>query len=214
MTKYPVVGDVKTRLGKKIGQREAADLYKCFLLDIVEKVKALDTPFFIYYTPLGKEADFKTLLGKDFEFLPQTGSNLGERLYNGFKKSAERGYSSALALASDIPDLPLSILKDAVYKLETNEAILGPSPDGGYYLIGLQAQVVSTQLFQDINWSTETVYDETVEIIHKLNLTYSPLEKWDDVDEVSDLTRLAESIDPDFRNTRTWRFLKTLTHTS
>lgn len=210
MAKYPIVGNVKTRLGEAIGYKEATELYLCFLKDIVEKVTQLGTPFFIYHTPSGMGEEFKKLLGEEKLYVPQKGVDLGERLHNGFKESLKLGYSGAIALASDIPDLPQTLLRNAVNGMESNESVLGPSPDGGYYLIGLQNHAVSSRIFRGINWSTESVYSETVEVIRTENLSFLSLEKWSDVDQVSDLQRLVDSQDTEFHKTRTWSYLKTL----
>lgn len=208
MAKYPVVGDVKTRLGKTMGYEEAADLYICFLKDTVEKVRKLGAPFFVYYTPDGMEEEFKELLGEDLDYLPQVGADLGERLYNGFKASSQMGYPGAVALASDVPDLPVEILRETVGKLREYDCVIGPSPDGGYYLIGLKSQAVTMDIFRGINWSTETVYRETLDVIAKEKLSLHNLEPWDDVDKVADLSRLANSKSNEFQNTHTWRYLK------
>lgn len=209
MTKYPTVGDVKTRLGESMGYDEAAKLYKCFLKDTVEKVKQLGIPFFVYYTPDDMEEKFKQLLGENLEYVPQKGVDLGERLYNGFKTSALMEYPAAIALASDVPDLPVSILRKSVKKLESYESVLGPSSDGGYYLIGLREQAVTWKLFHGINWSTETVYRETLDAIEKEDISIHYLEPWDDVDKVTDISRLVNSKNTDFQKTQTWRYLKT-----
>jgi rSAM/selenodomain-associated transferase 1 len=208
MAKYPTVGDVKTRLGETMGYEEATRLYICFLKDVVEKVRQLETPYFIYYTPDGLEKEFKQLLGEDHTFVPQKGEDLGVRLFNGFKDSSKMGYPAAIALASDVPDLPVSILGEALDKLKTHDSVLGPSSDGGYYLFGLKAQALSWKLFQGINWSTETVYKETLDVIEKEAVSLHSLEPWDDVDQVRDLSRLANSSDPDFQDTHTWKYLK------
>jgi rSAM/selenodomain-associated transferase 1 len=208
MAKYPTVGDVKTRLGVTMGFEEATRLYICFLRDIVEKVRQLETPFFVYYTPDDLENEFKKLLGEDLIFVPQKGKDLGERLYNGFKSSSMMGYSAAIALASDVPDIPVSILGEAVEKLRLHDSVLGPSSDGGYYLIGLKTQALSWNIFHGINWSTETVLRETLDAIDKEGLSLYSLESWDDVDQVQDLSRLSHSKNPDFQTTYTWKYLK------
>ena len=208
MAKYPIIGDVKTRLGETMGYEEATKLYICFLKDTIAKVRQLAIPFFIYYTPENMEAEFMQLFGEDLDYVPQSGANLGERLYNGFKVSSKIGYAAAIALASDVPDLPASILRVAVEKLSDYDSVLGPSSDGGYYLIGLKNQAVTIKLFQGINWSTETVYKETLDVIKKERITLYPLESWDDVDQITDLSRLYNSLNPDFHLTHTWRYLK------
>jgi hypothetical protein len=208
MAKYPAVGEVKTRMGKSMGYEEAAYLYLCFLRDTVEKVSGLGVPFFIYYTPDDRMKEFQHLLGDDLIYVPQVGADLGERLFNGFKLSSEMGYTSAIALASDAPDLPGSILDEAVTKLDEFDSVIGPSPDGGYYLIGLNGHAASPELFQGIAWSTDTVYAETMARIEEKQISCHSLVPWADVDHVDDLERLLSSMDPGFRRSHTWKYLK------
>ena len=124
MAKHPTVGMVKTRLGKSLGHEKVAHLYLCFLRDTVEKLKCIDVPFFIYYTPDDKGVDFVRLFGDDLVYVPQMGDSLGERLHHGFKVSFERGFSSAIALASDVPDLPESVLGEALEALKDFDSVI------------------------------------------------------------------------------------------
>lgn len=208
MAKYPGVGMVKTRMGESMGLEEAAQLYLCFLRDTVEKVRGLGVPFFIYCTPDFMMEEFQHLLGDDLIYIPQEGGNLGERLFNGFRLSTEMGHPSAIALASDAPDLPKSILHEAVNKLTECDSVIGPSPDGGYYLIGLKDSAASRNLFQGIAWSTETVYAETMARISEEQISCHSLTPWDDVDNVDGLARLLSSMDPNFQGSHTWKSLK------
>jgi hypothetical protein len=207
MAKYPAVGMVKTRLGESIGPENVVHLYLCFLKDTVEKVSRLGVPFFIYYTPDDKKEYFERLFGINPSYLPQMGDDLGERLYNGFKKLFGQGYDSAIALASDIPDLPEAILVESLRKLTEYNSVIGPSLDGGYYLIGLRKDSASKSLFRGIAWSTETVFNETMKKIKKGKISCHVLALWGDVDQITDLERLLSSEDPVFHGSYTWRFL-------
>jgi hypothetical protein len=135
------------------------------------------------------------------------GDDLGEKLYNGFKKLFRRGYNSAIALASDIPDLPEAILDESLKKLTKYNSVIGPSFDGGYYLIGLTKDSASKNLFRGIAWSTETVYNETMKKIKQGKISCHALAPWGDVDQIADLKRLLSSEDPHFHGSYTWRFL-------
>ncbi len=208
MAKYPTVGMIKTRLGESFNPEKVAQLYLCFLKDTVEKVNGLGVPVFIHYTPDDKKEYFERLFGNNLNYLPQMGDDLGERLYNGFKKIFGQGYDSAIALASDIPDLPEAILDESLKKLTEYNSVIGPSFDGGYYLIGLRKDSASKNLFQGIAWSTETVFNETMKKIKQGKISCHALTPWGDVDQVSDLERLLSSEDPVFHGSYTWRFLK------
>lgn len=208
MAKYPTVGMVKTRLGESLDPEKAAHLYLCFLKDTVEKVSRLGVPVFIYYTPEDKKEYFERLFGDNPSYLPQMGDDLGERLYNGFKEICEQGYDSAIALASDSPDLPEAILDESLKKLTQYDSVIGPSFDGGYYLIGLRKDSASKNLFRGIAWSTETVFNETMKKIKQGKISCHALAPWGDVDQMADLNRLLSSEDPVFHKSHTWRFLK------
>ena len=208
MAKYPAVGMVKTRLGESIDPEKVAHLYLCFLKDTVEKVNRLGVPFFIYYTPDDKKEYFERLFGNNPSYLPQMGDDLGERLYNGFKKIFRQGYDSAIALASDTPDLPEAILDESLKKLTEYNSVIGPSFDGGYYLIGLRNDSARKNLFRGIAWSTETVFNETMKKIKQEKISCHALAPWGDVDQIADLERLLSSEDPVFHRSYTWRFLK------
>ena len=208
MARYPNVGSVKTRLGESLGHEEATNLYLCFLKDIIEKVNRLSVPFFIYFTPKNKMEDFELLLGNNLTYVPQIGDDLNQILYNGFRTSLKMGYNSSIALASDIPDLPESILNEAVLKLKTFDSVIGPSIDGGYYLIGLQKNAVRKNLFQGITWSTEKVYAETMNKIKEEKISCYPLTPWGDVDVIDDLERLLSSKDSMFHRSHSWKYLK------
>ena len=189
MAKLPTVSKVKTRLGVSMGHEKATHLYMWFLKDTVEKVKRVGVPFFICYTPDDKQEHFERLLGESLTYVPQVGDDLGERLYHGFVKSSKMGYLSAIALASDTPDLPESILDEAVMKLKEFDSVIGPSSDGGYYLIGLKDHAVNQNLFQGINWSTETVFTETMNKIYEEKISCHSLILWDDVDNPDAYTK-------------------------
>ena len=210
MSKHPTVGKVKTRLGESIGHEETAQLYTYFLKDTVEKIKRLGVPFFIYYSPEEKKEEFECLLGNNLTYVPQRGIDLGERLYNGFKKSLRMGHPSAIALASDTPDLPESILVEAGEKLRDFDSVIGPSSDGGYYLIGLRNHAMIHNLFQGIVWSTETVFTETMKKIETEQISCYILEPWKDIDQADDLKQLLSSEDPVFHRSFTWKYMEKL----
>lgn len=208
MAKYPAVGRVKTRLCESIDPEKVAHLYLCFLKDTVEKVKGPGVPFFVYYTPDDKQEYFERLFGDNPGYLPQMGDDLGERLYNGFKTFFRQGYDSAIALASDIPDLPEAILYESLKRLTEYNSVIGPSFDGGYYLIGLTKDSASKNLFRGITWSTETVFNETMKKIKQEKISCHALAPWGDVDRITDLERLLSSENPVFHGSHTWRLLK------
>lgn len=142
MTKAPRLGSVKSRLSNEIGDIHAVEVYKCFLLDIIETLVQLGEDFIIYYTPRGAKELLSELLGNK-EYKLQSGSDLGERLYNGMEMANELNYKYCIALASDVPDITVDYLRWTVESLKTHDVVVGPSTDGGYNLIGLDLDLNS-----------------------------------------------------------------------
>ena len=187
MTKYPEVGKVKSRLAQSIGEEAASNLYRTFIQDTLTTVESLDIPFHINVYPPESMESFAQWLGPSNRFFQQQGMNLGERLHNGFLKMFESEYQQVIALASDSPDLPKAILEKAVSSLQTHKVVIGPTSDGGYYLIGFSRNFFIPKAFEEISWSTETVFHETLSRIKSVTNQVYVLPEWADVDTKSDL---------------------------
>ncbi|MHA1951848.1 MAG: TIGR04282 family arsenosugar biosynthesis glycosyltransferase [Candidatus Thorarchaeota archaeon] len=136
MMKYPEVGKVKARLAQSIGEEAATSLYRTFIQDTLSTVQSLDIPFHIAMYPPESQERFAQWFGPSYRFFLQQGTDLGERLQNGFATMFKKEYQQVIALASDCPDLPIEILQTAVSSLQTHKVVIGPASDGGYYLIG------------------------------------------------------------------------------
>jgi uncharacterized protein len=209
MAKAPRAGEVKTRLCPPLSPADAAELYRCFLLDKVEQVRALPAvrPA-VAYTPTEASAVFDAL-APGFLLLPQRGADLGERLANVFEALFAAGYAAALLIDSDTPTLPPAYLAQAVEMVAAPPAdvVLGPSEDGGYYLIGLRK--VYRELFTAMAWSTPRVLSETVARAGSLGLGVVTVPPWFDVDTAEDLARLRVSLAtlPESAARQTRRFL-------
>jgi hypothetical protein len=206
MIKVPIIGEVKTRLSEQIGYHHSLELYKSFLMDIIDRIKPIDTPKIIYYTP-EKELDHLThLLGTANQYVPQKGINLGQRLLNGFKHAEESGYKSAIALATDIPDIPREVIEQAISYIEKHDAVIGPSPDGGYYLLGLNRGFIKDSLFTGIEWGTDSVFPKTLKKLQDENINVKVLQNCMDIDNYYDLEYFYNNTR--FRDSRTFRYLQ------
>lgn len=190
MAKKPQEGMVKTRLCPPLSPAQATALYHCFLCDKIAQVRSLSgaTPA-LAYAP-ADSLSFFVELAPDFTLLPQRGDDLTTRLIEAFTYLLATGYKAVIATDSDSPHLPTAYMQQAVDLLaaERADVVLGPSDDGGYYLIGLQH--VYHELFTDMPWSTSAVYDETVRRAHVRHLRVATLPTWFDVDTAADLQRL------------------------
>ncbi len=194
MAKAPRPGEVKTRLCPPLPPAQAAELYRCFLLDKIEQVRSLKEAIpAVAYTPAEGRSLFEAL-APEFTLVPQRGPDLGARLANGFEDLLANGCDAALAIDSDTPTLPLAFLEQALALMRTPSAdvALGPTEDGGYYLIGLRA--THRELFEDIPWSTSQVLPETITRAGRLGLRVARLPEWYDVDTPADLERLRAAL--------------------
>ncbi len=193
MAKDPKAGRVKTRLCPPLAPEVAAGLYQCFLLDVLEL--AADLPGVdpvIAFSPPEAHGEFARLGSGRFQLIPQEGVDLGARLENAFRVLFQQGYDRVAAVSTDSPDLPAEYLQEAFARLKDAKVVLGPCPDGGYYLIGQSALV--PELFRNMPWSTDRVLPETEARIRQLGLTSSYLPEWHDVDTAADLDRLVRSL--------------------
>ncbi|MGB2692921.1 MAG: TIGR04282 family arsenosugar biosynthesis glycosyltransferase [Thermodesulfobacteriota bacterium] len=185
--KYPESGKVKTRLAKDIGNNEAARIYSLMALNIIESVVAPECyNTIIFYDPPEKEQEIKNWVGKkEIQYAPQAGNTLGDRISNAFKAVFSSGIEKAVIIGTDCLDVSSDIINVAIHLLDETEVVLGPAEDGGYYLLGLNKY--EPQVFQDIDWSTEHVLEQTVLKIVENKLTYHKLKTLKDIDTVEDI---------------------------
>ncbi|MCE2399617.1 TIGR04282 family arsenosugar biosynthesis glycosyltransferase [Candidatus Poribacteria bacterium] len=192
--KNPIPNQVKTRLLPKISSEQAASLYRAFLMDWCETLAELsNVDLVVAYTPPGSQSDLQALIGEDVIYIPQTGTDLGTRLTSGTLWASENGYEKILIVGSDSPTLPLSYILEAVAGLDSRDIVVGPSVDGGYYLIGFSARCLARTvpfIFEEIAWSTTHVFQQTIERIDTIKATLKLLPPWYDVDTPEDLAFL------------------------
>ncbi len=194
MAKAPRAGEVKTRLCPPLSLADAAELYRRFLLDKIEQVRSLGTASpVIAYTPAEARAFFEEVAA-GFVLVRQRGPDLGDRLANTLGELLGRGHLGALAIDSDTPTLPLRYLEQALDLVATPEVdvVLGPTEDGGYYLIGLRT--LYPELFQAMTWSTSHVLPETLRRAEAKGLRVACLPPWYDIDTPDDLARLRAAL--------------------
>jgi rSAM/selenodomain-associated transferase 1 len=187
MVKAPRSGEVKTRLVPPLRAEEASRLSACFVQDTLANLLAASesVPVDCYaaYSPPGSEALFRELVPPRVRLLAPRSVGLANSLPDAIEDLTGGGYASACLINSDSPTLPTSVLVDALTILRSpgDRAVLGPAIDGGYYLIGLKH--AHRQLFKDIAWSTERVYQQTVERAASIGLEVVTLPAWYDVDD-------------------------------
>jgi len=209
MAKVPGFGPLKTRLCPPLTPALAASLYRCFLLDKVAQVVALRDAAdpMVAFTPAEGRSTLTALIPSGVRLIPQEGPDLGARLHHLLAGLLQERYGGACAVDSDTPTLPAAYLREGCEILGEQRAdvVLGPTEDGGYYLVGLT--MARRELFEGIPWSTPKVLPETLRRARQLGLRVHQLPPWFDVDTGEDLRRLkaAERL-PE----RTARFLEML----
>src|SRR2546430_5316874 len=194
MTKAPQAGRVKTRLTPPLSPEEAAALNICFLRDtaaaISRTTNGKSARGIAVYTPIGAEEAYAGILPDEFALVPQRGEAFGKRLSAATEDLLQLGFDSLCLIDSDSPTVPEKAFAEAVDFLTRDEdsVVLGPSDDGGYYLIGLKK--LHQRLFETIDWSTERVFEQTIDAAREINLPVHLLPTWYDVDDRMTLSRL------------------------
>ena len=198
LAKAPIAGQVKTRLCPPLTPDEAATLHGTFLLDILERTKAAIGKFklpldrYLACAPSSAHVFFKIMEERHgVRLIDQEGEELGARMHHAFERLFKQGNQFVVLVGADVPTLPLEHYQQAVYLLMTNDLVIGPAHDGGYFLIGLKRPV--PELFADIPWSTELVLSLTQEKANRLCLQTAHLPSWRDCDTTDDLTALIEA---------------------
>ena len=192
--KNPIPNEVKTRLIPPLSPEQAATLYTAFLTDWCEALAELsDVDLVIAYTPKDAHPDLQALIGDNAIYIPQIGAGLGERLTSATEWAVEHGWTKILLVGSDSPTLPISYISEALTLLDSRNIVIGPSTDGGYYLIGFSAAASTTtvpHVFEEIAWSTADVFQQTVTRIRETEVTLGLLPPWYDIDTAENLAFL------------------------
>ncbi len=209
--KQPIAGKVKTRLAATWGADRAARLYECFLRDQFERFATEGDRRLVAYAPDTSAAhDWFAESAGDWQLWPQPETDLGGRMAACFEQWCSAPYDQLVLIGSDSPNLPAGSFDQAFTLLESHDVVLGPSSDGGYWLVGLRGTAPQARaIFDNVDWSTAEVFHQTVERIRSLNLAFGLLPLWFDVDTESEVATLRGLLDaaPDIRLPRTREFL-------
>lgn len=195
MAKQPSAGVTKTRLAPAMSMQGAAELYERFLFDTIASIDARDDCTLVIAIDRPESAAYFTSIAPHATQVVQRGSNLGDRLDAVLTECLNDGYQQVFALGSDSPDLPPAHLRHAFAALSSDETdvVLGPTEDGGYYLIGWKRRW--PELVTDVQMSTEEVLADTLRIADERGARVALAPTWYDIDHPDDLERLRASID-------------------
>ena len=202
MAKAPVAGAVKTRLVPPFTPLQAAELYRALLLDQFDHLR--DFPGaerYVFFTPADMAQALRDVGGADYSYLAQSEGDLGARMAQVFSDLWRLGHRNIILVGSDLPALPWAHLEEGFELLERPEqrVVLGPSQDGGYYLVGMNQP--TPEIFANMTWSHERVLAETLARLDDLPRRYSKLPTWFDLDVAEDFQLLRQLPETDRRTT-------------
>lgn len=185
MARYPQIGEGKTRLARDIGAERACRLYRAFLQDI--EARFAGGPRTLVWAFHPPEADFAALTTHGSRCMPQRGQDLGERMWRCFQALCHEGFERVIMIGADVPHVRDDWLDEAETELGGTDVVLGPTDDGGYYLIALRAP---HDLFTGVAMSTDRVLAETLRKAAAQGLRVHLLPRSFDIDEGNDLVQL------------------------
>lgn len=192
MAKEPRVGSTKTRLCPPLTFEQAAYLYEALLHDTIVMASSLkDIDLAIAVTPPESTPYFERVAPNSI-LVPVDCQDIGQCLSIVLSHLLKMGYSKSMALNSDGPSLPIEYVQQAVSSLDDHDLVIGPSEDGGYYLVGLKE--MHAQIFTDIEWSTSRVLMQTLAKCETLELKVDLLPSWYDIDTAADIERLRKEL--------------------
>jgi len=187
MARSPKIGEVKTRLGRDIGAERACRLYCAFLHDIDARFAAGRRTLVWAFDP--PDTDFAAQTRTAARCMPQRGEHLGERMWHVFQALCDEGFDRVIMIGADVPHVRDEWLDEAEMQLDAADVVLGPTDDGGYYLVAMRAP---HDIFSGIAMSTERVLEKTRRKAAASGLRVHLLPRCFDVDEGRDLVRLRE----------------------
>ena len=182
----PELGKVKTRLAKSIGDVSALTIYKLLLKHTETVLHDLSFDKVVYYSEKVEENDFWE--ARLFEKKRQKGADLGKRMQHAFETAFEKGYQKVLIIGSDLFDLKSIHITTAFEALENHDLTIGPSLDGGYYLLGMKE--LYPAVFKNKKWGTDSILGNTLKDLQQQNVKL--LEALNDIDTFEDLQQQPE----------------------
>lgn len=183
--RYPVPGHTKTRLIPSLGPVGAAELQRHLAHQSLDTVLAAKQgPVQFYYTG-GTSAQMRRWLDHcPIALTPQSGGHLGQRMQNALDGALDQGCGQVVLVGTDIPDMQAHHIRAAFDALKSNDVVLGPSQDGGYWLVGLRRKA---RIFDNIDWGTSDVLNQTEAAAQRQRLSIARIDPLNDIDSVADV---------------------------
>lgn len=187
-TRVPKPGVTKTRLLGLLTPDQCAGLHWAFLKDLSAVYDSVDAGLFVFHTPDPDWEELKVVFGMAAGFYPQAGEGLGEKMNNALNRVLELGYDAVVLTGADLPELTEDHLESGFRALAGADVVLGPTGDGGYYLVGVKAP--APFLFENQTYGAGSVYENTVSAARAAGASVAAAEPCDDVDTPEDLKKL------------------------
>ena len=192
-TRVPRAGLTKTRLMGLLTGDQCAELHWAFLEDLAGVYETLEADFFVFHTPDPDWEQLKDVFPMAKAFYPQTGDGLGEKMDNALNTVLDLGYDAVVLTGADLPAMGAAHLQSGFEALERADVTLGPTSDGGYYLVGVKAP--APYLFEKQTYGSGSVFDNAISAVAAAGRSFCPALPCDDVDTPEDLRSLRLSLD-------------------
>lgn len=206
-SRLPIVGEVKSRMSPHLTPPQAMELQRYFLMDLFEMLEPMkiDCDLFLFYTGSQDIALFSDIVPKRYVCLEQKGKDLGERMCRAFKRIFDQGYENVILVGSDIPHLTRETLENAFSQLKIYDMVLGPTVDGGYYLIGMNQ--LDNEVFNGQNWGNSSVFENTKRTIKRLGYSVGLTKAYLDLDDIEDIRQYMKN-DQEKDNNKTRNYIR------
>lgn len=206
-TRVPIPGQTKTRMMPGLSAVQCARVHICFLRDIKRACEAVAADVFVCFTPEDKGQKLRKILGEQYEYFPQQGDTLGERMHSALEEVFVRGYEACILVGTDVPELKAEYMERAFWQLTQKEVVFGCTADGGYYLVGMKR--LRREVFDIPQYGHKKVWEDTVNHLRGSDITIGYTEPLHDMDTMSDLSEYRERMRerPELQKTVTGRFL-------
>ena len=188
----PILGKVKTRIAKDLGDEAALEVYKKLLSHTHNISSQSECDRFVFYADYINKVDLWE--NENYKKRLQSGNDLGERMHNAFEQLFNEGYKQIAIIGSDCHDLTSTIIEEAFDALQNKDSVVGGTFDGGYYLLGMNTMI--PEVFTNKQWSTDTVFADTILSITTAGYHYHLLPKLSDVDNAEDCSRYTSLLSP------------------
>ncbi len=195
-------GTVKTRLATSIGDQIACDLYRAFVFHLINRLRDSADQRTVVFSPREREPDFRKSIPDSWKLCPQSSGDLGKRMSAFFRDQLDIEPQfrqscplspKVVVIGADCPQIGPELVWSAFESLDKVPVVIGPSHDGGYYLIGMRQEYV--EIFAGIEWSTESVFSSTVQRLNELDINFETLAPLTDVDDYESLFALRREME-------------------